>query len=217
MSAADVRVEAYFDCSSPNAYTAFHHLQQVAGRLGVQVLWKPILVGAVFNKVNAQIYAQREAMMGGEVPRKFDYSLKDFQDWARYLGIVLNFPPKCGHPVNSVRCMRACIALEPLGLMLSFAHAGFEALWVHGLDLARNETLIGICERAGADPKFVLEAIETAEIKTALRNNTDELMARNGFGTPTFFINGDDMYFGNDRIILVEAAIRRKLQDGRRA
>jgi 2-hydroxychromene-2-carboxylate isomerase len=213
-----MRIEAYFDCSSPNAYTAFHHLPQVVGRLGVEVIWKPILVGAVFNKVNAQVYAQREAMMGGAVPRKLDYSLKDFQDWARYLGIVLKFPPKCGHPVNSVRCMRACIALEPLGLMLPFAHAAFEALWVHGLDLSRVETLVGICERSGVDARFVLEAIETAEIKSALRSNTDELMARNGFGTPTFFVNGTDMYFGNDRIILVEAAIRRALGEaGRRA
>jgi 2-hydroxychromene-2-carboxylate isomerase len=76
MSARDVSVEAFFDCSSPNAYTAFHHLQQVVRRLGVEVVWKPILVGGVFNKVNAQVYARREAFMGGEVPRKWDHALK---------------------------------------------------------------------------------------------------------------------------------------------
>jgi 2-hydroxychromene-2-carboxylate isomerase len=216
MSGPPVKVEGYFDCSSPYAYMGFTHLERIAGRLGVEVLWKPILVGGIFNEVNRQIYATREAMMGGEQPRKFDYLLKDFGDWARFLEIELNFPPKCGHPVNAARCMRACVALAPTGLMLPFARAGFEALWVRGLDLAKDETLISISERAGADPGFVLAAIETPEIRAGLRSNNDELIARNGFGTPTIFINGDDMYFGNDRMILVEAAIRRALAAGPR-
>jgi 2-hydroxychromene-2-carboxylate isomerase len=212
VSAADVKVEGYFDCSSPNAYTAFVHLERLARPLGVTVIWKPILVGGVFNQVNQQLYAQRDALLSqGQESRKWDYFMKDRQDWAEYLGIVINFPPRCGHPVNSVRCMRACIAVEPLGLLLQFALAGFEALWAQGLDLAKDETLRWICDRAGADPNFVLPAIETPELKNALRHNTQELVARNGFGTPTFYVNDNDMYFGNDRVILVEAALRRAL------
>ena len=41
-----------------------------------------------------------------------------------------------------------------------------------------------------------------------LRQNTDELIARGGYGSPTIFINGDDMYFGNDRLELVESRLR---------
>ena len=45
-------------------------------------------------------------------------------------------------------------------------------------------------------------------MKDRLRANTEELIERGGFGSPTMFVNGDDMYFGNDRLPLVEAALR---------
>ena len=45
--------------------------------------------------------------------------------------------------------------------------------------------------------------------KDRLRANTDEVIARGGFGSPTMFVNGDDMYFGNDRLPLLREAIRR--------
>ena len=50
-------------------------------------------------------------------------------------------------------------------------------------------------------------------IQERLRDNTDDLIARNGFGSPTWFVNGTDMYFGNDRMPLLEAAI---VRDGAR-
>lgn len=47
--------------------------------------------------------------------------------------------------------------------------------------------------------------------KDRLRANTDELVARGGFGSPTLFSNGDDMYFGNDRLPLVEYRLQQLL------
>ena len=55
-----------------------------------------------------------------------------------------------------------------------------------------------------------LARIEDPAIKARLKANTDELIARGGFGSPTMFVNGEDMYFGNDRLPLVEAALARE-------
>jgi 2-hydroxychromene-2-carboxylate isomerase len=63
--------------------------------------------------------------------------------------------------------------------------------------------------RVGLDPAWLLAHIAKPEIKEKLRANTDELVARGGFGSPTLFVNGTDLYFGNDRLPLVEAALRR--------
>ena len=49
-----------------------------------------------------------------------------------------------------------------------------------------------------------LEFIASPETKERLVKNTQELMDRKGFGSPTFFLNKGDMYFGNDRIQLIE-------------
>ena len=53
------------------------------------------------------------------------------------------------------------------------------------------------------------------EIKAKLRENTDELIARGGFGSPTIFVDGDDMYFGNDRAPLIRAALERAREPAR--
>ena len=45
-------------------------------------------------------------------------------------------------------------------------------------------------------------------MKAKLRSNTEELIARGGYGSPTIFIDGNDMYFGNDQLPLVEAALK---------
>ncbi|MCB1708709.1 MAG: DsbA family protein, partial [Halioglobus sp.] len=60
-------------------------------------------------------------------------------------------------------------------------------------------------------PDGFFSAIEGPACKDRLRANTDELIGRGGFGSPTIFINGDDMYFGNDRLPLVEHRLRRLL------
>ena len=64
------------------------------------------------------------------------------------------------------------------------------------------------CARAGVDADAVMAGIQDPGIKDALRANTDELIARGGFGSPTMFV-GDDMYFGNDRLVLVADAVKR--------
>jgi 2-hydroxychromene-2-carboxylate isomerase len=53
-----------------------------------------------------------------------------------------------------------------------------------------------------------LDAITDKRYKKKLHDNTDELIARGGYGSPTLFINVDDMYFGNDRLPLVEARLQ---------
>ena len=66
-----------------------------------------------------------------------------------------------------------------------------------------------IAVRVGLDPAWLLGRIAKPDLKEKLRANTDELIARGGFGSPTMFVNQSDMYFGNDRLPLVEAALGR--------
>ena len=205
------QVECFFDCTSPWTYMGFHSFLLLAERVEFEPIWRPIIVGGVFNAVNRQAVEQRERP---DVPRKNEYGRKDIADWARYLGLTVNVPPKCGHPVNGIKVMRACLVMQDEGKLPAFAKRAFEELWIRGRDLAHDEVLSDICHAVGADPAHVLEAITRPEIKQRLRDNTDDLIARGGFGSPTWFVNGDDMYFGNDRMPLLEAAI---LRDGAQA
>ena len=199
-------IEVFFDCSSPWTYLAFHNLQPLAPELGVAIVWRPILVGGVFNTVNPTVYAGRAA----PVPRKARYMLKDMQDWARAADLKIKMPPSV-FPVNSVKVMRGCVVLEPHGKLVDFARAAFEIYWGEDRDISQDAVIVDICARAGVDPRIVFDGIAQPEIKDQLKANTDELIARGGFGSPTIYVGGDDMYFGNDRLELVRAAVLRRL------
>ena len=196
-------IEFFFDCSSPWTYLAFHNIQPLAAEFGVAVSWRPVMVGGIFNAVNPSVYAMRE----NPVPAKRDYMLKDLQDWAREAGLHIVFPPRV-FPVNSVKAMRACIVLDAQNKLVPFANAVFEAYWGRDEDISQDDVLAQVCVRAGVEPEALLAAIAQSSVKEQLKANTDEVMRRGGFGSPTIFLNGDDMYFGNDRLPLVRAALR---------
>ncbi len=200
-------IEFYFDCSSPWTYLAFHSIPPIAAEFGAEIVWKPILVGGIFNTINPTVYESRK----NPVPAKAAYMLKDLADWARLAGLQIRMPPSV-FPVNSVKAMRGCILLGRQGKLVDFARATFEAYWGRDEDISKDDVLAGICKRVGVDPAGFFEGIASADIKTRLHENTEELVARGGFGSPTIFVDGDDMYFGNDRAPLIRSALARRRQ-----
>ncbi len=197
-------IEFFFDCSSPWTYLAFHNIQIMAAELNEPIAWRPVLVGGIFNSVNPSVYAMRD----NPVPAKQAYMLKDLQDWARAAGLKIVMPPKV-FPVNSVKAMRGCLWLAPQGQLLPFASAVFEAYWAREEDISQDPVLLKICEQIGVNGDEFLAGIAQPAIKEQLKANTEEVIRRGGFGSPTLYL-GDDMYFGNDRLPLVKAAILQK-------
>ena len=196
-------IEFFFDCSSPWTWLGFESIQPLAAELGVPIEWRPILVGGVFNAVNDSVYESRR----NPVPAKARYMLKDLADWARLQGLSIKFPPGV-FPVNSVKAMRACCWLGQD--CVPFARAAFHAYWTDDRDISRDDVLADVAEAAGVDPDALFAAVADDAVKAQLRANTDELIARGGFGSPTIFVGGDDMFFGNDRMPLVRAAVERQ-------
>ncbi len=194
-------LDFYFDCSSPWTYLAFHAVQPLAAELGAEIAWKPILVGGVFNAVNPTVYDSRAKPN----PRKQGYMLKDLADWARLYGLKIAFPPKV-FPVNSVKAMRGAFVAIDEGKLVPYATAICEAYWGSDLDISQEAVLADIAQKADIEREHFFAGIETDACKTKLRANTDDLIARGGFGSPTIFVGGA-MFFGNDRLPLVRAAL----------
>ena len=198
------KLEFFFDCSSPWTYLAFTRIQPVVARTGADIAWKPILVGGVFNAVNRDVYDRR----ANPDPRKGAYSAKDLQDWARLTGLKIKMPPSI-FPVRATLAMRCALVAQEEGKIVEFSRACFEAYWSDDKDIAAPHVIKDVCEAADLNGDHILDRSQADEIKDRLRANTDEVIARGGFGSPTMFVNGNDMYFGNDRMELVEAALLR--------
>jgi 2-hydroxychromene-2-carboxylate isomerase len=194
-------LEFFFDCSSPWTYLAFTRIDGVIARTGAEIVWRPILVGGVFNAVNQEVYDRR----ANPDPRKATYYEKDLKDWARLSHIEIGKPSV--FPVRAVSAMRCVLAAEEEGKLVAFARATFEAYWGRLEDISQDAVLIDVAARAGLDGEKLLVRSAEPAMKARLKENTDELIARGGFGSPTLFVDRDDMYFGNDRLPLVEAAL----------
>jgi 2-hydroxychromene-2-carboxylate isomerase len=191
------QLEFFYDCSSPWTYLAFSRIEEVARRHGAALVWRPILVGGVFNAVNPSVYESRER----PVKAKARYYQKDLQDWARLYGLKIGQPTV--FPVNSVKAMRGAFVAHEHGKISSYSRRVFEAYWGEDRDISRDDVLRDVVRAVGLDEDEFFGKIAASEYKEKLRANTDELVARGGFGSPTMFVDGD-MFFGNDRLVLVE-------------
>jgi len=116
-------IEFYFDCSSPWTYLAFTEILELSQRLNFEIIWKPILVGGVFNNVNKDVYEFRK----NPNPLKLDYSNRDLQLWAKVRKIKIIMPEI--FPINSVKAMRGCLFADQKNCLVSFAKNVFKAYW----------------------------------------------------------------------------------------
>lgn len=199
------KLEFFFDCSSPWTYLAFTSIQPLAERYGVDIIWRPILVGGVFNAVNKEVYTHR----ANPNPLRWRYMEKDLRDWAGFYNLQIGWPEN--HPISSVKAMRgAYVALEE-GKLVPYADAVFKHYWSELNDISDEAVLSRIIEECDIAAAGFFEKIHDQHYKHKLRVSTDELIERGGFGSPTIFINDSDMYFGNDRLQLVEHALQKLL------
>jgi len=195
-------LEFFFDCTSPFTYLAFGRIQEVAIRTGSKIEWKPILLDFVFEEINPSFYQQ----LSGLRPHKAEYYNKDIGDWAAFCGIKIHTPPV--YPLRALEAMCGALLAQEDGLIVPYLAAVFKAYWEESKDISQTEVLKEICIETGMDQTRFEQHIKDAAIEVQLRTNSNTLIERGGFGSPTMFV-GDSMFFGNDRIPLVEAALAR--------
>jgi 2-hydroxychromene-2-carboxylate isomerase len=185
-------VEFFFDCSSPWTYLAFEGIQ--VNLVDIDIVWKPILVGGIFNSINPSVYVSRE----NPVSQKVSYHVKDLQDWASRRSVTIGKPKP--FPVNSVKAMRGAFVAIEEGLLVEYARAIFRRYWTDLQDISSDSVLKSVTQEVGLETTDFFTKINLVQYKEKLRENTDELISRQGYGSPTMFLNESEMFFGNDRI-----------------
>lgn len=200
------RIEFFYDLSSPWTYLAFTNLFGVMERTGYCARLRPVLVGGVFNAVNQSVYAAREATDN----RKLKHSWRVLKDWAALAGVEMNFPSEF-HPAKSVNAMRmACTLADDMPALTEFTRAAFESYFGRQENLDDLDILVAVANGVGLDGEDMRAKSQTDAVKGLLRANTEEVIERGGYGSPTIFVDKTRMYFGNDQLPLVECALKEK-------
>ena len=182
-----------WDPASPYTWLAATQIDALAARTGATVAWQPIVLGKVFEATGNRPPAT--------VAAKARHLFKDLQRWATLYGVPLNFPKV--FPVNSIAALRMGCAANQTGDGGRFALAVMRAYWVDGVDIGQPEALVAAITAAGLDGAALFADSQQQPVKDQLRAHTDEAIRRGAFGAPTFFV-GDEMFWGNDRLVLLE-------------
>ena len=129
------KIEFYLDCSSPWTYLSFRGILDLRNRKNFEIIWKPILVGGIFNSTNPSVYESRK----NPIKEKLEYSQKDMSDWAELRKIKFNWPKI--FPINSVKSMRGTFFFIDKQIKIEdYLEAVFKAYWTDGKDIS-NEGL----------------------------------------------------------------------------
>lgn len=190
------QIEFFFDVGSPATYLAWTQLPALAARHAAPISWRPMLLGGVFQATGNSSPATIEA--------KGRYTRTDFQRYAQRYGVTLNHNPY--FPINTLQLMRGATAYLGTEDFDRYLQAIFTAIWVDQQDMNQPAIVGQVLAKAGFDPTAVLQRINDPQVKDQLKTTTGEAVERGVFGSPTFFV-GDEMFFGQDRLEFVEAAV----------
>lgn len=192
------QVAFYFDFGSPYSYLAYKELPRVAQRTGAEIIWRPILLGGVFKATGNHSPA--------EIPAKGLWSKTDTQRWSRRYGANLRQNPH--FPVNTLALMRAATGFQMRdeAAFHRYVAAIFTAMWEEQRNLNDPAEIGAVLTAAGFDAREVLAMIDDPVVKDALKQATEAAVARGLFGVPSFIV-GDELFWGNDRLLFVEEAL----------
>ena len=195
------QVEFHFDFGSPNAYLAHKLILGIEQRTGAAFVYVPVLLGGVFKLTNNLAPMTQFK----DVKNKLEYQRLEFQRFIDKHGLR-QFRWNPHFPVNTVQIMRGAIVAQMDGKLMPYVDAVFRHMWEVPKKMDDPAVIGAALEESGLDAARILARIQDQDVKDALLKNTEASVARGTFGAPTFF-DGDEMYFGKDRLRDLEEAI----------
>ncbi|NHC03208.1 2-hydroxychromene-2-carboxylate isomerase [Acinetobacter sp. 187] len=192
-------IEFYFDLGSPYSYIGFYQLQKIAVQYQAEIIYKPMLLGAVFKSTG-----NSSPIM---VPAKAQYAMIDLRRWSKLWDIPLKMNPH--FPINTLYIMRLVTAVqlfEPEKFQTVLTGL-FNAMFRQPRNLNDQTELLQVTTALGISEKQVKAWLEDEKVKSELKVVTEEAIERGIFGAPSFFVK-DELYWGVDHLHFVENALQ---------
>jgi 2-hydroxychromene-2-carboxylate isomerase len=195
------QVTVYYALQSPWTYLGWARFRELVAKAAAEVDYRPIEMAPVFAASGGLPLARRPQ-------QRQAYRLMELKRWQQRLGVPLNLHPR-HFPVDEALAARMVIAHgQPGGDVGRLSQAMMTAVWAEERDLADRPTLLEIAVEQDLDGGALLEAAASAAVQAAYHANTEAAIAAGVFGVPTFQI-GDELFWGQDRLDFVAAALDR--------
>lgn len=188
-------IDFYFDFSSPYGYFASAKINELAAKHGRSVIWRPILLGAVFKITGQQPLPT--------IPLKGSYASHDLVRSARLFGVPYKMPSK--FPVSATAPSRAFYWVSDKDPMLAIklAQALYHAYFAEDRDISNPEVAANVAAKLGLEKDQVAQALNDPAVKERLKTEVDAAIERGVFGSP-FIIVDKEPFWGSDRLDQVD-------------
>ncbi|MFT3760516.1 2-hydroxychromene-2-carboxylate isomerase [Thauera sp.] len=184
-------VEFWYEFASTYSWLSVMRIEPLAEAAGVQVEWKPFLLGPVFmalgwNDSPFNIY-----------PPKGRYMWRDLERLAAKYGQPFRKPS--GFPRNSLLAARVALVGVEEGWVAPFSRAVMSANFAGDRDIGQTDVIADILARQGLDADAVIGRALSDGNKQALKQQTEQAAELGLFGAPSFMV-GEELFWGNDRL-----------------
>lgn len=195
-----VTVDFYLGLGSRYSYLAATQIARIEAAHRCRFRWKPIASGALMDRRGSNPF--RAAPVSGQ----YDCSYREYDAkcWAACYGVPFREP--AGLPADPAIMALACLAAREQGALAAYGQRLFRMIFAEGVAIGESD-LHQAARELGLDAAAFAEALAAAGTKRRHEALLDEARARGAFGVPTFFL-GERMFWGNDRLTLLEAALR---------
>lgn len=187
-------IKLYFDYNSPYSYLASLRIEALCEKMGAELWWLPVVLGGIFQS-NAIEPAHTKA-------NRRKYLMEDLKDLAQFYGVP--YQERTTFLFKPILSMRATLGVPQGPERAKAVHALFHGAWALDLDLGDAAVVQRLLNEAGLDGKALVERTQEQAVKDELKALTDEAIARGVFGAPTFLVDDRKMFWGHDRMPLLE-------------
>lgn len=182
----------WYEFASTYSYLSAMRIESIAQAAGVELRWRPFLLGPFFKSQGWKTSPFREQKEKGA------HMVRDIERICAARGLEFTMPGN--FPQNGLTAARIALIANDEGWAGAFTRAVYQAEYGKGRDIADETTLADCLQTAGKDPQAYLARAREQTTKDRLREQTEEAMSLGIFGAPTFITQGGELFWGDDRL-----------------
>lgn len=186
------RLEFWYEFASNYSYLSAVRIGDLARRAGVEVVWRPFLLGPIFR---AQGW---ETSPFNLYPAKGRYMLRDMERLTASRGLPFRMPAT--FPANGLKAARLALMGTDEGWIAPFTRAVYEAEFGQGADISDDAVLAGVLSVLGLDATSLMGRADAPAVKQRLKDQTTQAASRGIFGAPSFIAEDGELFWGDDRL-----------------
>jgi len=191
-------IDYYFSPMSPWTFLGHGRFTEIARKRGASIVPKPVDYGRIFPLSGGVPVAKRAA-------QRQAYRLVELERWSKHLGVTMNIQPKY-FPYDAKLATLTIVAAGDADKSMKLAAAFLRGCWTEERNMADETEIAAVIRGAGLNSGELLKQAKAPETAAQYEAYTDEAIARQVFGAPTY-VYRNELFWGQDRLEFLDRAL----------